>query len=51
MSEIQTVMKFELLPSEILMELLIYINIFYSFDQLNYRFHKLIRNIPLYLDF
>ena len=27
------------------------VHIFYSFDQLNYRFDNLIRNIPLYVDF
>jgi len=44
----------ELLPNEILIECFEYLNafeIFYSFDQLNYRFNKLIRNIPLYLNF
>jgi hypothetical protein len=54
MSEIQIVTNFELLPNEILIECFEYLNavdIFYSFDQLNYRFNKLIRNILLYLDF
>ncbi|CAF1427017.1 unnamed protein product [Rotaria sordida] len=47
-------MKLELLPNEILLECFKYldhVDIFYSFDQLNYRFNKLIRNIPLHLDF
>jgi hypothetical protein len=54
MSDIQVVMKFELLPNEILMQCFGYLNamhIFHSFDQLNYRFNKLIRSIPLHLDF
>ncbi|CAF1567497.1 unnamed protein product [Didymodactylos carnosus] len=53
MSEVQTVMKLEFLPNEILMECFKYLNaldIFRSFDQLNYRFSKLIRNISLYLN-
>ncbi len=44
-------MKFELLPTEILIECFEYLDtldIRYSFDQLNDRFNKLIRNIPLY---
>jgi hypothetical protein len=48
------VMKYELLPNEILIECFEYLNafeIFYSFDSLNYRFYKLIRNISLCLDF
>ena len=47
-------MKFELLPNEIFIECFQYLNtldIFYSFDQLNYRFSILIRNIRLHLDF
>jgi hypothetical protein len=48
-------MKFELLPNEIFLECFQYLNApdtFHSFDQLNYRFYTLIRNIyPLYLDF
>src|SRR4051794_12151065 len=47
-------MKFELLPNEILIECFEYLDIFdtfYSFDQLNYRFYKLIRNILLHLNF
>ncbi|CAF4006939.1 unnamed protein product [Rotaria sordida] len=54
MSEMQVMMKFEFLPNEILMECYKYLNapdIFDSFDQLNYRFYKLIRNIPLHVDF
>jgi len=53
MSEKQVAMKFELLPNEILIECFEYLNapdIFYSFDQLNYRFYKLIRTISLHLD-
>jgi hypothetical protein len=45
---------FELLPNEILIECFEYLNafeIFYSFNRLNYRFYKLIRTIPLYLNF
>jgi hypothetical protein len=47
-------MIFELLPNEILMECFEYFTvfeIFYSFDQLNYRFYQLIRTIPLNIDF
>ncbi|CAF0927967.1 unnamed protein product [Adineta steineri] len=46
-------MKFDQLPNEILIECFEYLNtfdIFYSFDQLNYRFNKLIRNILLKLN-
>jgi hypothetical protein len=43
-------MNFELLPNEILIELFEYLNIFYSFNELNYRFDQLIRNIPLVLN-
>jgi len=53
MSEIQIVTNFELLPNEILIECFEYLNavdIFYSFDQLNYRFNKLIRTTPLHLN-
>jgi hypothetical protein len=53
MSEKQVVMKFELLPNEILIECFEYLNspdIFYSFDQLNYRFYKLIQTIPLHFN-
>ncbi|CAF3441416.1 unnamed protein product [Rotaria sp. Silwood2] len=45
-------MKFEQLPNEILIECFEYLNtldIFYSFDQLNYRFYTLIRSISLHL--
>lgn len=54
MSDIQAVMNFEILPNELLIECFKYLStfdIFYSFDQLNYRFNELIRNIPLNLDF
>ena len=47
-------MKFELLPNEMFIAFFQYLNtpdIIYSFDQLNYRFYKLIRNISLYLNF
>jgi hypothetical protein len=50
MSETQTIMKFEFLPNEILIECFAYLNvfdIFHSFDQLNNRFNKLIRRISL----
>jgi hypothetical protein len=46
-------MKFDQLPNEILIECFEYLNvldIFYSFDQLNYHFHTLIRNISLNLN-
>ncbi len=46
--------NFELLPNEIVIECFQYLNafdIFHSFDQLNSRFNKLIRNIPLSLNF
>ncbi len=46
--------QFELLPNEIIIECFQYLNvfdIFHSFGQLNSRFNKLIRNIPLYLNF
>jgi hypothetical protein len=45
MSEIFTIMKFEFLPNEMLMHFFEFLNasdIFHSFDQLNYRFSKLI---------
>ncbi len=51
MSDIQTIMKFEFLPNEILMECFQYLNpfeIFHSFDQLNNRFDTVIQNILLY---
>ncbi len=38
MSDMEVITKFELLSNEIYV---------YSFDQLNYRFNKLIRSIPL----
>ncbi|CAF1150047.1 unnamed protein product [Rotaria sordida] len=47
-------MHFEFLPNEILIECFQYLNapdIFHSFDQLNSRFSKLLRNIPLHLNF
>lgn len=47
-------MKFELLPTEILIECFEYLyilDILYSFDQLNDRFNKLIQNIPLHMNF
>jgi hypothetical protein len=48
------IMNFELLPSEILIECFEYLNgsdIFHSFDQLNYRFDKLIQTLSLYFNF
>ncbi|CAF4872418.1 unnamed protein product [Rotaria sp. Silwood1] len=54
MSEVLTMMRFELIPNEILMECFGYLSaseIFHAFDRLNYRFCKLIRNIQLYLNF
>ncbi|CAF1258033.1 unnamed protein product [Adineta steineri] len=47
-------MNFEFLPNEILFQCFQYLNVpdvFHSFDKLNLRFSKLIRNIPLYLNF
>jgi hypothetical protein len=54
MSEMEVFMKLELLTNELFIECFEYLNssdIFYSFDQLNVRFHTLIRNIPLHLNF
>ena len=48
------VMKFESLPNEILLKCFGYFHttdLFYSFDQLNYRFNELIETLPWYLDF
>ncbi|CAF4302634.1 unnamed protein product [Rotaria sp. Silwood2] len=47
-------MEFELLSNEILIEYFEYLSIFdifHSFDQLNYRFYKLLRTIPIHLNF
>jgi hypothetical protein len=47
-------MRFEFLPNDILIECFEYLDpwdIFYSFDQLNFRFNALIRTIPLDLNF
>ena len=47
-------MRFELLPNEILILCFEYLNTnerFHSFDALNYRYDRLIRNIPLHLNF
>ncbi|CAF2950886.1 unnamed protein product [Rotaria sp. Silwood2] len=54
MSEVLTVMRFELIPNEILMDCFAYLSaseIFHAFDRLNYRFYTLIRNIKLHLNF
>jgi hypothetical protein len=54
MSDIQTIMKFEFLPNEILIECFEYLNafdIFHSFDQLNNHFNNLIRHKPLCIYF
>ncbi len=54
MSEMQVVMKFELLPNEILILCFEYLNaidILYSFDGLNDRLNRLIRNISLFFGF
>ncbi|CAF1578837.1 unnamed protein product [Didymodactylos carnosus] len=54
MDRIQTINKLELLPNEILIECFRYletVQMFYSFDQLNSRYNRLIRRIPLHLDF
>jgi hypothetical protein len=53
MNDTQAIIKFETLPNEILIECFGYLNaidIFYSFDLLNYRFYQLIRSIPLHLN-
>ena len=47
-------MEVELLPNEIFIQSFLYLSaldIFYSFDRLNYRFSTFIRNISLDLDF
>ncbi|CAF4139736.1 unnamed protein product [Adineta steineri] len=47
-------MKFELLPNEILLDYFGYFNaldLFYAYDGLNYRLNKLIRILPLHLNF
>ncbi|CAF3934238.1 unnamed protein product, partial [Adineta steineri] len=47
-------MKFELLPNEILLDYFGYFNaldLFYAYDGLNYRINKLIRILPLHLNF
>ena len=47
-------MKFEFLPNDILIRCFQYldgVDLLYSFDELNHRFTKLIRTIPLKLDF
>ncbi|CAF4148536.1 unnamed protein product, partial [Adineta steineri] len=47
-------MKFELLPNEILLDYFGYFNaldLFYAYDGLNYRLNKLIRTLPLHLNF
>lgn len=53
MSDIQSIMKFELLPNEILIDCFEYlhaIDIFNAFDLLNSRFYHFIRNIPLHFN-
>ena len=48
------VMKFELLPNEIIINCFDYLNapdLFNAFDGLNYRFQRLITNIPLTINF
>ncbi|CAF4599086.1 unnamed protein product [Rotaria sp. Silwood2] len=48
-----TIMKLESLPNEIFIECFQYLDtldILYSFDRLNYRFHLLIQNISLHLN-
>jgi hypothetical protein len=54
MSDKQNIMKFESLPNEIFICCFEYLNapdIFYAFEQLNPRFYRLIRTIPLRLNF
>lgn len=44
----------EVLPNELLFECFKYLDgldIYHSFDELNARFSRLIRSIPLYIDF
>lgn len=53
MNDRHSIMKFELLPNEILIECFEYLNaidIFHSFDYLNSRFNNLIRSISLSFD-
>ena len=53
-SDVKVKMKFESLPNEMIIECFEYLNgpdIFYSFDQLNYRFYTLIRSIRLHVNF
>lgn len=54
MTEIQSISNIEHLPNEVLLECFQYFNgvdILYSFDQLNIRFNRLIRNVPLHVHF
>ena len=54
MSNKQSIGKFENLPNEIFIHCFEYLNapdIFYAFEQLNVRFYRLIRTIPLRLNF
>ncbi len=54
MSNKQNLMKFENLPNEIFLHCFEYLNapdIFYAFEQMNPRFYRLIRTIPLRLNF
>jgi hypothetical protein len=54
MSDKQNIMKFESLPNQIFIHCFEYLNapdIFYAFEQLNPRFYRLIRTIPLRLNF
>ena len=54
MSDTKVVMKFELLPDEILLHCFEYFNaihLFYSFNRLNDRFSHLIRSIRLHINF
>jgi hypothetical protein len=54
MSESQSIMKFELLSNEIVIDCFEYLDIFdifYSFNYLNDHFNQLIRTILLHLNF
>jgi len=54
MDDTPTVMKFEILPNEIIINIFQHLNaldLFNAFDGLNFRFQRLIYNIPLSLHF
>ena len=54
MDDTPTVMKFEILPNEIIINIFQHLNaldLFNAFDGFNFRFQRLIYNIPLSLNF